>query len=185
MSDGDGISTRNSESVSQEPRRGRRPVFEPTDDAAVLSVYSDLITTKRSLRNKQYSVLGLRAIRPEGVDKPNPRHNWFAGDGRNYRQAVLVQLGRIAARFGDAVAMTMADKVADGVAAGDFTTTRDAAAWLRWARLSTSEKPTEASADALERLVVTTIKNYLVDHPDATDGLVEEALYRAMGRFGV
>jgi hypothetical protein len=177
-------STGNSETVSKKPRRGRPPLFEPEHDAATLPIWSDKITTKRSLRNKQYAVRGLQAISPDGGDKPNLRHNWFAGDGKNYRQAILMELGRIAARYGDAAAMTMADKVVDGVAAGDFTTTREATAWLRRARLTTSEKPAQASADALERLVITTIKNYLADHPDATVRLVEEALCGAAKAFG-
>jgi hypothetical protein len=80
--------------------------------------------------------------------------------------------------------MTIAEKVVDGVAACDFTTTREATAWLRRARLTTSEKPAQASADALERLVITTIKNYLADHPDATVRLVEEALCGAAKAFG-
>src|SRR5215510_11522436 len=75
--------------------------------------FEDRQLTKRSLRNKQYLVLGLRAICPEADhDNMNPRHLWFGGDhkGRGkFRQAVLVELGRIADQYGDADAVEMAD----------------------------------------------------------------------------
>ena len=94
---------------------------------------------------------------------------------------MLVELGRIAVRYRDAVACEMPDKVAAAVATGEFKTTREAASWLRCARLSTSDKPTEASALALERLIITTINKYLDEHPDAAAELVKEALDGAYG----
>jgi hypothetical protein len=97
---------------------------------------------------------------------------------------VLVGLGRIAAQHGDATALAMADKVTDGAARGVFKTTREAASWLRHARLSVFAKPPQASAVVLERLVITTVNNYLVDHADIlddTDGASEELVRRAKG----
>src|SRR5215510_7549263 len=91
------------ESVSEKQRRGRPPAFEPDFDAALLPVWSDRIATQRSLRNKQYMILGLRAIRPDSVEKINARHDWFAGSGKGqHRQAVLAELGRIAIQHNDA-----------------------------------------------------------------------------------
>ncbi len=164
----------NTETVSEKPRRGRPPSFLPEADAAVLVIWQGDINNRRTLRNKQYMSVGLGAIRPD--DKPNERHGWFAGEGKGYRQAVLVELGRIADAFGDAIALTMADKLANMVGAGEVSTTREAAACLRRARLSLTGKPSQASAAALEDLIVTTIINYVSEHPDASSALVQEAL---------
>ena len=107
----------NTETVSEKPRRCRPPSFLPEADAAVLVIWQGEINNRRTLRNKQYMSVGLGAIRPD--DKPNERHSWFAADeGKGFRQAVLVELGRIAVAFGDAIALTMADKLANMVGAG-------------------------------------------------------------------
>ena len=106
---------RTAETVSEKRRRGRRPAFPLGEDAAITAVWGGLITTKRSLRNKQYCVEGARAICPEG--QRTARYAWFANDQR-CRQAVLVELGRIAMRYGDATARSMADELAHKAAAG-------------------------------------------------------------------
>jgi hypothetical protein len=80
------------------------------------------------------------------------------------------------ASFNDATALEMADQLADRVKAGEFKTTRQAAAWLRRARLSASNNKPIAISQALEELITTTIKNSLFDHPDADANLVIDAL---------
>jgi hypothetical protein len=165
-----------SETVSEKRRRGRPSAFEREDDRKSCLLYPD-VTTKRSIRSKQYVILGLRAIRPDGVEKINPYHDWFAGLGKGqHRQAVLVELGRIAVQPNNATALDMANKLADRVAAGEFKTTRQAAAWLRWARLSTCNKVPFATALALAKLLITTIMNFMADHPEADADLVNDAL---------
>ena len=164
---------RTAETVSEKRRRGRRPAFPLGEDAAITAVWGGLITTKRSLRNKQYCVEGARAICPEG--QRTARYAWFANDQR-CRQAVLVELGRIAMRYGDATARSMADELAHKAAAGELSTTREAAAWLRQARLRQSGTRKPATADALEKVITTTIITWMAEHPDATPALVAEAL---------
>jgi hypothetical protein len=166
--------TSNKETVSEKKRRGRPPMFNPEFDAAIRGVWSDRITTKRSLRNKQYMARGTRAIR--FYDEPNERYRWFAGDGTRPRQAIFVELGRIAIRYGDATAVAMADKLVQHVIEGKLSTTREAAAWLRRARLSATGRSPEASAEALERLITTTIITWVSEHPDATPEMVRQAL---------
>lgn len=164
----------NTETVSEKPRRGRPPSFVPEADAAIHAVWQGQINTRRTLRNKQYMVLAVRAISPDG--KRNARYGWLAGDGKNHRQAILVELGRIAGRYGDATAVAMADELASQVKDGNLSNTREAAAWLRRRRLSAGGKPSTATSSALEDLITTTIINYLGEHPDATAALVQEAL---------
>jgi hypothetical protein len=174
----------NTETVSEKKRRGRPPAFDAGFDAAVRAGWGDLVLTKRSFRNKGYLTRAIRVVRPDG--KLNERYRWFAGEGKSFRQAVLVELGRIAVQLGDATAVTMADRLADIADEGELTTTRAAAACLRRARLSLAGKPSEASADALERLIITMIDGYLDQHPDATAALVQEALLgasRSAGRW--
>jgi len=164
------------ETVSEKKRRGRPPIFERKDDAVFRAIWGPDLGTTRTLRNKQYLACGQRAIKPDGK-LLNERYRWFAGDGRkNYRQAVLVELGRIDIFYGEATAIAMADKLAEQVASGNLSTTREAAAWLRRARLSQSGRPSKATVDALERLITTTIIAYVAEHPDVTPEMVRQAL---------
>jgi hypothetical protein len=70
---------------------------------------------------------------------------------KSSRQVVLVELGRIAVQFGNATAATMADRLAKLVDEGGLTTTRQAEACLRRARLELSGRASETSAEALVR----------------------------------
>jgi hypothetical protein len=167
----------NTETVSEKPKRRRPPLFN--SDAMMRALYPEVRTT-RSIRNKQYLGLGLRAICTQ--DKhPSEQHPWiFRNEGR-VRQAVLVELGRIAARYGAEIAKQMADRLEAEVAAGELVTTREAAAWLRNRRLSVSRKPSKGTATALESILNRTIVDYLTEHPDMTGALVQEALCGSYG----
>jgi hypothetical protein len=168
----------NTETVSEKKRRGRPPAFDAGFDAAVRAGWGELGLTKRSLRNKGYLTGAMRIVRPDG--KLNERYRWFAGEEKGFRQAVLVELGRIAVKFGDATTVEMADRLAELVDKGELSTTRAAAACLRRTRLSLLGKPSEANADALECLITTTIVGYLDEHPDVTAATVREALLGAL-----
>jgi hypothetical protein len=59
--------TRKSETVSKTRmlgKRGRPPAFPIGEDVAVSSVWGGLITTKRSIRNKQYAAVGATRHHP-------------------------------------------------------------------------------------------------------------------------
>lgn len=165
--------TRKSGTVSGN-RRGRPRGFPLGADAEIRELWGGLITSLRGVRNKEYARVGAGAIvGPDGW--LNPKHAWFATE-RRVRQGILTELGRIAMRFGRTTAVAMADKLADKVAAGELASTRDAAAWLRQARLRQSGCRKPATAGALERTITTTIINWMSEHPDATPALVGEAL---------
>jgi hypothetical protein len=163
----------NMETVSEKPKRGRPTAFVPKADAVIRALWPE-IGTKRSVRNKEYMSLAVRVLKPD--DKCPERYAWFASEGKNHRQAVLVEIGRIASRYGDASAVVMADRLAALIAEGKLSTTREAAACLRRGRLSLSGTPSIASVEALEKLITTAIITYLGEHPDVTGALVQEAL---------
>lgn len=166
----------NSETVAKNRKRGRPLAFPIGETVATASVWGDLVGTRRGLTNKMYAKAGAMAVCPCG--QRNPRHAWFANE-RRVRQAVLVELGRIARRYGAQTARDMADRLADKVAVGELSTTREAAAWLRQARLRQSGCRKPARADVLEKVITTTIINWIAEHPDAKPALVGEALSRA------
>jgi hypothetical protein len=121
-----------SETASANRGRGRKPAFSIGEDVAISSVWGGLITTRRSIRNKQYAAVGARAICPDG--RPDPRHAWLATNDKA-RQSVLTELGRIARRQGNEAARVMANQVVEMVAAGAISTTREAESFLRETRL--------------------------------------------------
>src|SRR5262249_452570 len=135
------------------------------------------VRTKRSIQNKGYMSRACSIFRPD--NKLNERYRWFAGEGKSWRQAVLVELGRIGVSYGDVTAIAMADKLVGQLESGDLSTTREAAAWLRRARLSAVGRPSKATVDALERLITTTILTYVTEHPDTTTAMVQKALWGA------
>lgn len=166
----------NTEIVSEKSKRGRPPLF---NSDAMRALYPEVRTT-RSIRNKQYLALGVRAICTADTH-PSEQHPWIFRKDTRVRQAVLVELGRIAARYGAETAKKLAERLAAEVAAGQLLTTREAAAWLRNRRLSVSGKPSKGTAAGLESILNRTIVHYLTEHPDMTAALVQEALCGAYG----
>jgi hypothetical protein len=138
--------TRKSETASINHKRGRPPAFSIGEDAVIEQAWGNLISSKRSIRNKQYAALGARAICPGGV--PDPRYAWLATTDKA-RQSVLTELGRIARQHGDQVARAEADLIVEMVKAGSISTTREAEGFLRKARLRVADTVAEKStADA-------------------------------------
>jgi hypothetical protein len=170
------------ETVSDNGRRGRPQAFGPDMDAAIAIAWEGATMTKRTTRNKQYIIMAQRAISLDGQGDGefHEHHGWFVGGGRNYRQTVLAELGRIAVRYGDVTARAIADELADKVLSGEITTTRQAASWLRRCRLSASGKINMARAGGLQQALVAAIDSYLDQHPDATAALVRDAVCGAL-----
>jgi hypothetical protein len=116
-------------------RRGRKPAFSIGEDRAILETWGDLISTSRSVRNKQYAQLGARALCPDG--KPDSRFSWLA-TARKARQSVLTELGRVARTQGDEAARDVAARVCHLAEIGEISTTREAEKVIRAMRLKTS-----------------------------------------------
>jgi hypothetical protein len=153
--------------------RGRPRIFPIGEEVAAKAQFGGMVSTTRGLRNKQYAIAAARVLFRGG--QRDPRYAWIATDAK-MRQAVLVEIGRIAVRFGPDTARAVADSVVARAAAGRFTTTKQAAAWIRNGRLEELDVVRPASSGALQGIVVTAVRGWLAEHPNASSRLVQEAL---------
>jgi len=163
---------RKSATASINPR-GRPRVFSMGSEVAARAQFSGMVNTTRGLRNKQYAIEAARALFPGG--QREPRYAWIATDAK-MRQAVLVEIGRLAVRFGPETARAVADSVVARAAPGQLTTTKQAAAWIRNGRLEELNVVRPVSSGALQGVVLTAVRGWLAEHPNASSLLVQEAL---------
>jgi hypothetical protein len=95
------------------------------------------VRTRQGIQNKAaYLTQAMAALFPRGV-RDVPKYEWFAGDARQFRQSILIEIGRVATLYGTETARTaraMADKMSVRFSEADMTTS-EIAAWLRGQRL--------------------------------------------------
>jgi hypothetical protein len=151
-----------------------------TLEGAVLSHLFPDVRTRRGQQNKDYAAIAINALLAGAVVVP-AKFQWMVGSGRNYRQAVLVELGRIAASYGSETALHIADQLGAARQNGELGNTREAAAWLRRRRLRAEKRERAPSAEALSKRLWTTVLEYLGEHPEVDDRLVTDAISLLIG----
>jgi hypothetical protein len=160
----------NSETVS-EKRRGRPATFSDLD---ALAAIWPAVRTRPGIQNKAYLTQAMAALFPRGV-RDVPKYEWFAGDARQFRQSILVEIGRVATLYGAETARAMADKMSVRFSEADMTTS-EVAAWLRGQRLQAQGRSRRGRAAALAARLWTEVVSYLSEHPDADARLVSDAI---------
>jgi hypothetical protein len=163
---------RKSATASKNPR-GRPRIFPIGEDVAAKAQFGGMVTTTQGLRNKQYAIAAATVLFPAG--QRDARYAWIATDAK-MRQAVLVEIGRIAVRFGAETARAVADGAVTRAAAGQFATTKQAAAWIRNGRLEELSAVRPVGAGALQAVILSAVRGWLGEHPNATPVMVQEAL---------
>ena len=89
------------------------------------------IHKRRSIQNQLY--VG-QAINPLGGQAACEKYPWFMGEGRNWRQGILVELGRIAWQFGAEAEQNMASALTVEYGAAAKVSIREVAATVRLIR---------------------------------------------------
>src|SRR5262245_48228051 len=112
-------------------KRGRPRAFGWLDNEPEAKICAAILTTGASRRvalHWLYAAEAWAALRAEARE-PDPRYAWF--DGPKPRLGVLTEFGRIAVELGHDNARKLADMLAQDLANGLTTTTREVERWLR------------------------------------------------------
>jgi hypothetical protein len=168
--------TMNSETVSEKPRRGRRPGYVGACKAELFATWTE-VRTVRSLHNKIQAASAYAAM----ADVPGARERWqwiLGSDNRVIgKNAVLTELGRL---DNPETIFAFADRICELAQQEPRMTAKDAAGRIRRIRMEhAGRKPKRPSVYHLSEALLTTVDNYRAVHPDMSLADVLDAISTA------